>query len=184
LTNWLPLKDVNDSYPVQLAEYAVSRRLHALKKRNKIISKVKTKYWSRTHKYGIELPKSVEHAKQLDLKNGNTLWWDAIMQEMKNVRISFDKFKGELGENFRRKAWYVAGSHMTEPPASITYASVVSRESVRIALLVAALNGLDVVTADIQNAYLHAPCREKIWVKAGPEFGTDAGSIMIREYLQ
>jgi hypothetical protein len=69
---------------------------HALKKRDKILSKVKTKYWLRTHKYGIGLPKSVEHAKQLDLKNGNTLWWDAIMQEMKNVRIAFDKFKGEV----------------------------------------------------------------------------------------
>jgi hypothetical protein len=88
-------------------------------------------------------------------------------------------FDVKLGENFRQKARYVAGGHMTEPLASITYSSVVSRESVRIALLVAVLNGLDVVTADIQNAYLHAPCREKIWVKAGPEFGTDAGSIMI-----
>jgi hypothetical protein len=52
---------------------------------------------------------------------------------------------------------------MTEPPASITYSSVVSQESVQIALLLAALNGLDVRCADIQNAYLHAPCWEKIW---------------------
>jgi hypothetical protein len=100
-TNWLPLKDVKDSYPVQLAVYAVSRGLqeqpvfawwvaHALKKRDKIISKVKTKYWLRTHKYGIELPKSVEHAKQLDLKNGNPLWWDAIMQDRFTTGISTD----------------------------------------------------------------------------------------------
>ena len=37
---------------------------------------------------------------------------------------------------------------MTEVPATITYASVVSRELVRIALTLAALNGLEVKTAD------------------------------------
>jgi hypothetical protein len=60
---------------------------------------------------------------------------------------------------------------MTEPPGSQTYASVVSRESVRIGLTIAALNGLDVLTADIQNAYLNAPCEEKIWTTCEPEFG-------------
>ena len=45
-------------------------------------------------------------------------------------------------EDFRRKARLVAGGHMTKAPATITYASVVSRETVRIALLMAALNDL------------------------------------------
>jgi hypothetical protein len=35
------------------------------------------------------------------------------------------------------------------------------------------------MTADIQNAYLHAPCREKIWCRAGPECGSDQGTVMI-----
>jgi hypothetical protein len=52
-----------------------------------------------------------------------------------------------------------------------TYASVVSRESVRIALTLAALNDLQILSADIQGAYLNAPCREKIYVRCGPEFG-------------
>src|SRR5687767_528987 len=60
---------------------------------------------------------------------------------------------------------------MTEPPAAVTYASVVSRESVRIGLLLAALNGLSILTADIQNAYLTSPCKEKIFTILGPEFG-------------
>lgn len=64
---------------------------------------------------------------------------------------------------------------MTETPASVTYASVVSRESVRIALTLAALNDLEVKTADIENAYLTAPVGEKIWCRLGPEFGADAG---------
>ena len=83
--------------------------------------------------------------------------------------------------DFMRKARFVAGGHMTVPPASMTYSSVVSRETVRIALLLAALNVLDVCAADIGNAYLNAPCKEKIWVTAGPEFGENAGKPMIIE---
>ena len=67
----------------------------------------------------------------------------------------------KLGENFRRKARLVAGGHTTETPSSITYSSVVARDSVRIALSIAALNGLDILSCDIQNAYLTADCRER-----------------------
>ena len=67
---------------------------------------------------------------------------------------------------------------MTETPATLTYSSVVSRDSVRIALTLAALNDLQVMSCDIQNAYLTADCREKIWTYAGPEFGSEQGSIM------
>ena len=69
---------------------------------------------------------------------------------------------------------------VTRPtPASITYSSVVSRDSVRIGFLVAALNGLEVLSCDIQNAYLTAPCREKFYIVAGREFGTDEGKIYV-----
>jgi hypothetical protein len=56
---------------------------------------------------------------------------------------------------------------MTVTPASITYSSVVSRDSVQLAFLIAALNDLDILSCDIGNAYLNAPCREKIWFEAG-----------------
>ena len=46
-------------------------------------------------------------------------------------------------------------------------------------MLIAALNDLKVLSADIQNAYLHAKCREKIWCRAGAEFGSDQGCVMI-----
>ena len=72
------------------------------------------------------------------------------------------------------KARYVADGHKTaDLPFSMTYASVVSRESVRIAFLVAALNGLEVEAADIQQAYLNAPCGEKLYIVCGPEFGPE-----------
>ena len=88
-------------------------------------------------------------------------------------------FDVKMGENFRRKARFVAGGHTTEVPSTLTYASVVSRDSVRIALTIAALNDLKVMACDIQNAYLTADCREKIWTRAGPEFGSEAGTIFI-----
>ena len=73
----------------------------------------------------------------------------------------------------------VAGGHTTDPPSSITYSSVVSRDSVRIALPIAALNKLGILGCDIQNAYISAPSREKIYCIAVREFGSDAGKVMI-----
>ncbi len=66
---------------------------HVLKKRDRIISLVckwTTHYLKRTHKFGIEVPKTVKEALALDCKNGNTLWADAIAKEMKEVRIAFN----------------------------------------------------------------------------------------------
>ena len=207
-TNWVTLKDVKESYPVQLAEYAISNRIaeepafawrvpFVMKKRNCMLAKVKSKYWLRSHKFGIRIPKSVEEAKKADNQNGNTIWWDAICKEMRNMRPAFEVFEGtkdklpvgyqfmkrhmildvKFGENFRRKACLVAGGHMTETPATLTYLSVVLRDSVRIALMLAALNDLQVMSCDIQNAYMTADCQEKIWTYAGPKFGSEQGSI-------
>ena len=216
-TTWEAMKDVKESYPVQLAEYAHNCNIssapafawwtpYVIKKRNRIISKIKSKYWVKTHKFGVRIPKSTKEAQDLDTQNGNTLWWDAICKEMKNVMVAFEKYEGllhhdgsvdelkskgyqhvdchmifdvKMGENFRRKARMVAGGHKTTTPNTLTYASVVSRDSVRIAFTIAALNGLDVLACDIQNAYLTAPCKEKIYTIAGPEFGSDCGKVFI-----
>ena len=58
---------------------------------------------------------------------------------------------------------------------------MVSRDSVRIILMLAALNNLDIEGADIENAYLTAPCREKIWLRDGIEFGDISGETLIVE---
>ena len=44
----------------------------------------------KTHKFGIELHKTVAEDHDIDKKNGNTLWADAIAKETKNVNIYFD----------------------------------------------------------------------------------------------
>ena len=43
-----------------------------------------------THKYGLEVPRNLAHAYELDNRNNNMLWVDAIKKEMKNVRFAFD----------------------------------------------------------------------------------------------
>jgi hypothetical protein len=47
-------------------------------------------------------------------------------------------------------------------PSPLTYASVVSRETVCIALLLTVLNNIDILTVNVLNAYITVPCREKI----------------------
>jgi len=114
---------------------------------------------------------------------------DAIRKEMKNCSKAFEMLpegsRIRVGRthikcylifdvkhgSLERKARYVAGGHMTVPPASITYASVVNRESVHIAFVLAALNGHETEVADIGNAYLNAPTNEKIVITCGLEFG-------------
>ena len=204
-TSWIPLSDMKESYPVQVAEYAVSAGVdhepafnwwvpYTLKKRDRIIAAVNKRYHKRTHKFGFEIPKTVKRALEIDQENGNTLWRDAIAKEMKNVKVAFEPledgkdppigyqfmechmvFDVKMEANFRRKARLVAGGHMVPDPAVLTYSSVVSRDTVRIALTMAALNDLEVKASDVQNAYLTAPCEEKIWTILGPEFGEDEG---------
>ena len=146
---------------------------HVIKKRDHIISLVKgrnVRYLKKTHKFGVRMPKSVKEAQELDKANGNTFWADAIAKELKNVRVAFRVLEKDESvprghqhvrchmifdvkmEDFRRKARLVAGGHTTDPPATITYASVVSRETVRIALMIAALNDLKVKMGDVLNA--------------------------------
>ena len=68
---------------------------HVLNKRDRIIASIRKqliRYLKKSHKFGIELPKTVEQALALDAKNGNTLWADAISKEMENDRVTFKVF--------------------------------------------------------------------------------------------
>ena len=113
------------------------------RKRKAIISKLKSKYWQRTHKYEIKIPKYVKEAYKFDGDNGNTLFTDGIKEVMNKVRVADQEsnvspekmfghqeiglhmiFDIKLYENFRRKARMVAGGHTTKTPSSVTYSSV------------------------------------------------------------
>ena len=60
----------------------------------------------------------------------------------------------------RQKARLVAGEHMTDTPATMTYTRVVSRETVCLALVVSELTDLEVKCRDVMNAYITAPIKK------------------------
>ena len=190
LRSWVPMVDVKESYPIELAEYATANCIDdepafpwwipfTLKKRDMIISAVKQRIKKHIHKYGIQVPWTVEEAYLLDKKNNNTLWRDAVKKEMTNVLVAFKML--DSGENLpvgysklsvhmvfdikldlTRKARLVADGHLTPDPVDSTYAGVVSRETVRIALTYTALTGIDIWATT-----------EKYYIICGYEFGQE-----------
>ena len=68
---------------------------------------------------------------------------------------------------------------MTEALTTIMYAIVMSRETVRIALMNNALNDLQSKLADILNTNIQAAVTEKVWTTFGPYFGKDAGKTAV-----
>jgi hypothetical protein len=135
------------------------------------------------------MPKSVAEVMKIDSNTGTNFWRKVIEKEMKNVMPAF-KFRDDnqvpvgykhidchmifdVKLDLTRKARYVAGGHQMDPTKEMVYASVISRDSVRFTFLLAALNDLDILAADVQNAYLNAPTTEKVYTTAGEEFGAD-----------
>jgi hypothetical protein len=100
-----------------------------------------------------------------------------VLDEGQHEPVGWAKVTGhiifDVKMDFTRKARWVLDGHKTSNPIGSTYTGVVSRESVRNALTYAALNGLDVVAADIRNAYLQAPLSQKDYIICGPEFGLE-----------
>ena len=45
--------------------------------------------------------------------------------------------------------------------------------------MIVALNGLDIMSCDLENAYLNATNREKIWFEGGIECGEDKGKVLV-----
>ena len=73
----------------------------------------------------------------------------------------------------------MAGGHRTADPAEDSFSGVVSLDTVRMAFFLGELNDLDVMAADVGNAYLHAYTKERLYTIAGPEFGELEGRILI-----
>ncbi len=89
---WESLKDLKESQPLEMAEYAVMQGIdhkpafnwwvtQVLRLCKRIISldkKQKMSYLKKNLKFGVKVPTSVDHALKIDKCNGNTLWADAI----------------------------------------------------------------------------------------------------------
>jgi len=151
--------------------------------------------------FGFRIPRNPEEAIEFDKQNGNTLWQDAMQKEIDAIN-SFETFqewkkaglppKSEgwqfaparfiftVKHDGRHKARYVIGGHVTDASDVDTYAATVRTENVRLIFLVAVINDTDIKDGDIDTAYLNAISKEKIYTRAGIEFGPLlAGKIML-----
>ena len=194
---WVTLRRMKETYPVQIAQYAASRGLlyksafywwapYALKKRDTVISLIRTIANKATHKYGIQLPRSISEAVFIDRENKDGLWRDSIDLEMNTILPVFGILPS--GENlpsgytkslrhiifdvkmdFTWKSWWVKDGHLTKEPVESNFAGVVSRESEWIAFVYVALNALEICATDVKSAYLQAPTSEKRYGVCGEE---------------
>ena len=60
-----------------------------LRRRNKIISKVKSKYWRTTQKFGIQFPKTVQESLSIYKEVGNDYWEKALNKDMSKVKVAW-----------------------------------------------------------------------------------------------
>ena len=75
----------------------------------------------------------------------------------------------------------VACGDMTPEPEEAVYSSVAILRSLRIVIILAELNGLNLIQGDVGNAYLELYIQEKVYFIVGPEFGHHAGTTFIIE---
>lgn len=150
---WIPLKDLKNSNPIEVAEYAKANNLEkepafswwiheVLRQRRRMVSKVKSKYWRTTHKFGIKLPHSAEEALLFDKESGTDFWARAMEKELRKVKVAYetrddlnieDVRRGraligyteikchmifDVKMDFTRKARFVAGGHRSHTQVS------------------------------------------------------------------
>ena len=149
------------------------------------------------YKFGVQVPYDEAEARKLDERNENSKWSEAMKAELEALRIynTFEdkgkikhleghtripvRFVFDVKHDLRHHARLVAGGHKTEKTMEGTYSSVVQLRSMRIAILAAELNGLEIMCGDISSAYLESYCREKVHFIAGPAFEELEGHLLV-----
>ncbi|KAL7461055.1 hypothetical protein ACHAXS_001491 [Conticribra weissflogii] len=102
----------------------------------------------KSHKYSLPLLKLIDDALAIERCTGSTLLVDAIVKEMQNVRVAFDTLEDGRNvphgfpfvkchmifdirlEGFHCKTCLIAGVHVTNVPATYTYASFITHETI------------------------------------------------------
>ena len=170
--DWVILKDRKQSNPIDLDEYAVANEIsdepvfkcwvkETLIHRNRIVSKIKSKYWRTSHKFGIRVLNTLKEAYEIDRQLGTDFWTKGIAKQMKNVHIAFQNFDGVTPDEIRKwgikpryehvnvrmifdikmdgkftiKAILLANIHTTALQSSITYSGVVSVDFISTCIL-------------------------------------------------
>ena len=126
---------------------------YTLRKHESIINAVKRRSTKRRkmEKFGLEVPRPIDvrRALRIDEESGSTHWSSAIAKEVKTVIpvLKILDVKDKIPPGFKhidlmivldvkmdltRKARICARGDQIDTPPSVTYASVVTRESIRI----------------------------------------------------
>jgi hypothetical protein len=163
-------------------------------------AKLRSYHTAPRYKYGFKIPRDYAHAMQLDEKNKNTRWKDAVALELMQIDeyetfhdlghhtkarapIGYKKIRVHLvfdvKHDGRHRARLVAARHLTEVPLDSVYSGVVSLRGFRMVVFPAELNDLELWATDIGSAYLEALTSEKVYIIAGPEFGKREGHILV-----
>jgi hypothetical protein len=144
------------------------------------------------YKFGIQIPKEIKNKIDLDKKNGNQLWQEAIKTELKlltdyqtfivmdsgeDIPTGYQKIPYhmvfDVNYDLRHKARLVADGNWTVNDKEDIYSGVVRMETVRIGFFLGELYGLLSCACDMGNALLYGTTKEKVYITAGPEFGVD-----------
>jgi hypothetical protein len=135
-----------------------------------------------TEKQGILIPRSIRHALLLDQKAiGTSLegkWAEAVTKEMDGLQrlcvfeyhspdTRFNRKDGwqfapmhmifDIKADGRFKARLCVGGNVLDVSTHTTYSSTIQDVSVRLLMVIAAQNGLFMMTADVANAFCTAP---------------------------
>ena len=125
----------------------------------------------RKHNFCIELPKTVVAILALGARSGNTFWTNAITKEIENIRVAFkilpDGDESPVVSSLCCITWYLtlrwkssyekleSGRRQRDQSTrKIKYAIIVSKKTVCIVLLFAALKDHDIKSINILNAYV------------------------------
>lgn len=110
---------------------------HILRKRNTIIFLVKSIVWKNTHNYVVDILRNFAYVYEINKKNGNTFWNDAIWKELHSFGIVLRRWRRVniccLIISLRQEVFYVSmifeskascslDSHNPKTPFHFTYA--------------------------------------------------------------
>ena len=150
-------------------------------------------------KFGFQIPRNINDAKELDRLKGDTAWVDAINKEIGTLlKLECFIFHGpdynpgpeyqfaplrmifEVKQDGRKKARLTIGGHVVDAQGISTRSTVVKTISVRLIDLISHHNGLTLKHGDVGNAFITAQCMEKIYSRATPEFGERSDALCIK----
>ena len=98
---WMSLKVLKETNPIEVPKFAVARGIDdqsvfhwwvpcTLCKCDRIISEINARVKCTSHNYGIEAPKTIDEARNLEKLNNDTYWEGAIQLEMTNMKVAFE----------------------------------------------------------------------------------------------